>query len=84
MCVKTIIFCYDGDDPGKEAVIGNGTKPGLASQFSKAGFEVRAIVPPDGYDPDDMPFSYIKVLRQMVVNNGGELIPKNYGRLKTL
>lgn len=61
---KKIILCMDGDKAGREAVLGN-TRSGMASILSRKGFDIRVLFPPEGEDPDSMPYFYLKVLKKM-------------------
>jgi len=72
--VKTVIFCYDGDDAGHNAVFGTKNVTGKATELENAGFKVRVLEPPKGKDPGDMPQSYVKVLQKMVLDTKGSLI----------
>jgi len=76
--IEKIIFCYDGDEAGKKAVIGydtnNGYIEGQAAMLTRTGYDVRVLFPPKGKDPDNMPYKYIKILKNMVLSMGGNLI----------
>lgn len=72
--VKTVIFCYDGDEAGHDAIFGDGDHVGKAMELEREGYDVRIIEPPMGCDPDDMPQYYVDCIRKMVVNTGGSLL----------
>jgi len=63
LAIEKVILCMDGDEAGKQAVFG---KKGLASVLEKNNIESRVLFPPDNNDPDDMPMSYIYVLKSMI------------------
>lgn len=71
--VETIILCYDGDDPGKDAVFGTSKFKGLADILEAENYKVRVLIPPKDHDPYSMPKSYIKILQNMVKRTGGTL-----------
>lgn len=63
LAIEKVILCMDGDEAGRNAVFG---KKGIANQLDKIGIETRVLFPPDGKDPDNMPLSYIHVLKSMI------------------
>lgn len=80
---KVIIICMDGDTAGRRAVLGYKTEggkhqPGIIDSL-KNDFDIRVLFPPtpeltdsvDSHDPDSMPYTYIQVLRHLVLSNNG-------------
>ena len=82
--IKTIILCLDGDEAGRNAVIGHrnskGEKiEGIALKLEKEGFIVKVLFPPEGKDPDNMPKKYFSVLKYMIKDNKGKLLKISKG-----
>ena len=73
--IKKVIFCYDGDKAGYEAVIvGSTNKKGYAIELTKNNFEVRVLFPPKGEDPYSMPKYYIYGLAYLFKKLKGNLL----------
>jgi len=63
LAVEKVILCLDGDEAGRNAVLG---RKGIASMLEKNNIETRVLFPPEDKDPDNMPKSYINVLKYMI------------------
>ena len=64
---QKIILCLDGDKAGREAVLGNDGHKGLARLLASLDYDVRVLFPPEGKDPDSMPYNYIRILKKMIL-----------------
>ncbi len=74
LSIKSVILCLDGDINAVDAVVGK-NKLGLAKELSKRGYQVRVFFPPPGKDPDDMKLRYLKVIKNLIKQTGGKLLP---------
>lgn len=63
LSIEKAILCMDGDEAGRNAVFG---KKGIANILDNLGIETRVLFPPEDKDPDNMPLSYIHVLKSMI------------------
>lgn len=83
---ETLIICMDGDEAGYRAVFGYKSEagssiPGLVDELHSE-YDIRVLFPPVPdltedvlkHDPDSMPYTYIEVLKHLVVSNGGSLL----------
>jgi hypothetical protein len=81
LAVETVIFCFDGDTPGYEAMFGSKKVKGHIFTLDKKGYDVRFVELPrsknkkDKIDPENMPYQYVKLLKKMIINEGGSLLP---------
>jgi hypothetical protein len=70
LAIDKVILCFDGDDAGDKVVFGSDKKGSFAEYLTDKGMEVRFLRPPNGKDPDNMPFYYIQVLKHMIKKMG--------------